>query len=95
MKPTIRRQFLAALTITVICGCALPLPAYGNEGRAAATAATPVEIPVPADPTSARPLLLCMVWITVTAAILGPLIQHYHLLPRVTQVFSDDRRNRQ
>jgi hypothetical protein len=45
----------------------------------------------PASPTWITGFLLLILWLTVAAIILGPLIRHFQLEPRSTQFFTGDR----
>ena len=58
---------------------------------ATALAADKPGVPVPVSPDWAPWLLLVLLWILVTAAVIGPVIRYFRAEPRSSQAFSDDR----
>jgi hypothetical protein len=82
--------FLAGMMVTMLL--ALPALAAASEGHASASGAAgpEVAVPIPVNPVWVSQLLLVVVWIVVAAVLLGPLVLHFRLLPRTTQLFADD-----
>jgi hypothetical protein len=53
----------------------------------------PADSLIPLSPGWITGFLLLILWLTVAAIILGPLIRHFQLQPRSLQFFSGDRPN--
>ena len=65
------------------------LPTLAAETSTSAAAAA--EYLTPASPAWITGFLLLILWLTVAAIILGPLIRHFKLEPQSTQFFTGDR----
>ncbi|HUO10885.1 MAG TPA: hypothetical protein VM008_21465 [Phycisphaerae bacterium] len=71
--------------ILVLGGAATPLLAAGN---------TPDRVAIPLSTGWVEGFLLLIVWLFVAAVVIGPLITFFHLEPRSSQHFIDDRKVR-
>jgi hypothetical protein len=76
--------------IAVVLLSTAALPVLGADHVASRDAAA---VPIPLSTGWVEGFLLMIVWLFVTAVIVGPLVTYFRLERRSPQVFIDDRRS--